>query len=243
MADPSEASPSPALLARRLLRGLDRASLATSYEGWPYASLVIYATAPGGAPLLLLSNLARHTQNIAKEPRVSLLLDGTAGLAEPLTGPRVSLLGRAERVADEALLTRFRRRHPSAEGYAGFGDFNLYRLAIERAHLVAGFGRITWIEAAALLPPGLDALAAIEEDVLTHMNEDHGAAICLYAQRLCGQQGEGWRMTGIDAEGCDLRAGGAVARRAQPSASIPGSRQPSPCCPQSRGAARQIAAP
>jgi putative heme iron utilization protein len=212
MADPSEASPSPAQLARRLLRGLDRASLATSYEGWPYASLVIYATAPDGAPLLLLSNLARHTQNIAKEPRVSLLLDGTVGLEVPLTGPRVSLLARAERVGDETLLARFRRRHPSADDYAGFGDFNLYRLVVERAHLVAGFGRISWVEAAALLPSGLDALAAIEEDVLAHMNEDHSEAIRLFAQRLCGQEGEGWRMTGIDAEGCDLRAGGRVAR-------------------------------
>jgi hypothetical protein len=35
--------------------------------------------------------------------------------------------------------------------YAGFGDFRLYRMAIARAHVVAGFGRIRWIEAAALL--------------------------------------------------------------------------------------------
>ena len=31
--------------------------------------------------------------------------------------------------------------------YAGFNDFHLYRVAIERAHLVGGFGKIRWIDA------------------------------------------------------------------------------------------------
>jgi putative heme iron utilization protein len=44
------------------------------------------------------------------------------------------------------------------------------------------------------------------------MNEDHGAALDLYANRLLGEAGTGWRMTGIDAEGADLRREGRVAR-------------------------------
>jgi putative heme iron utilization protein len=212
MADPATASLSPASTARRLLRSLDRASLATSLEGWPYASLVLYGTAPDGAPLLLISTLAQHTKNITADSRVSLLIDGTHGLDEPLTGARASLQGHAELVADPDLLARFLARHPSAEGYAGFADFQLHRVVVERAHLVAGFGRITWIERADLLPPGLDALCAIEPDILRHMNEDHAAAVQLYAQQLCGRDGAGWRMTGIDAEGLDLRHAGEVAR-------------------------------
>jgi hypothetical protein len=207
---------SPALAARRLLRSLDRAALATSLApasgGGPYASLVLAATAPDGAPLLLLSDLAQHTMNMAAEPRVALLFDGTAGLAEPLTGARATVLGRAERSADERLRARFLARHPGAALYAGFGDFHLYRVAVERAHLVAGFGRIDWIAAAELLPPGLAALAESEDDIVRHMNEDHEAAVALYARVLLGRQGEGWRLTGIDAEGIDLRRDGEVAR-------------------------------
>jgi putative heme iron utilization protein len=202
----------PALLARRLVRGLDRAVLATSLDGWPYASLVMIATAPEGEPLLLISDLAQHTMNIAAEPRVSLLFDGTAGRDEPLTGPRVSLLGEARRVDDGRLLQRFVARHPSAGFYAGFGDFHLYRVTVERAHLVAGFGRIDWIAAADLLPAGLGALAEVEADIVRHMNEDHRDAVQLYAQVLLQRQGEGWVMTGVDAEGIDLRRGGEVAR-------------------------------
>jgi heme iron utilization protein len=202
----------PALLARRLLRGLDRAVLATSLEGRPYASLVTVATAPAGEPLLLISDLAQHTMNIVGEPRVSLLFDGTAGRDEPLTGPRVSLLGEAHRVDDARLLQRFVARHPSAGLYTGFGDFHLYRVAVERAHLVAGFGRIDWIEAADLLPAGIGALAEVEADIVRHMNEDHRDAVQLYAHALLEREGEGWVMTGVDAEGADLRRGGAVAR-------------------------------
>jgi len=210
------AAPSAALTARHLLRSLDRAALATSLApasgGGPYVSLVLVATAPDGAPLLLLSDLAQHSVNIAAEPRVALLFDGTAGLSEPLTGARATVLGRAERSGDERLRARFLARHPGAALYAGFADFHLYRVAVERANLVAGFGRIDWIAAAELLPAGLAALADSEADIVRHMNEDHETAVALYARVLLGRQGEGWRLTGIDAEGIDLRRDGEVAR-------------------------------
>lgn len=210
----------PAVTARQLLRSLDRATLATALPaslrdaqgGAPYASLVLMATAPDGAPLLLLSDLAQHTINIAAEPRVALLLDGTIGRDEPLTGPRATLLGRAERSAADELRARFLARHPSAAFYAGFADFHLYRVAVDRAHLVAGFGRIDWIAAADLLPPGLAALAQSEDEIVRHMNADHADAVDLYARALLGREGAGWQLTGIDAEGADLRRGGEVAR-------------------------------
>jgi putative heme iron utilization protein len=200
-----QSSTPAAATARALLRSRDRATLATSLAGAPYASLVLAATAADGAPLLLISTLAQHTVNIAADPRVALLFDGTGGLDEPLTGPRVSVLGVAERSDDAVLRARYLARHPSAALYAGFADFHLYRVAVERAHLVAGFGRIDWIAAAALLPPGLAALAADEAALLDELNEgDPGL--------LLGRAGEGWLLTGVDAEGLDLRRAGAVAR-------------------------------
>ena len=44
------------------------------------------------------------------------------------------------------------------------------------------------------------------------MNEDHADAVQLYAGKLLGLAGTGWTMTGIDAEGIDLRQAGEVAR-------------------------------
>lgn len=184
--------------------------------GWPYPSLVQVAFDLDGTPLLLLSTLADHTKNIARDSRVGLLFDGTAGLAEPLSGPRLSVLGRAERSEEPRHRARFLARHPGAALYAGFADFNVYAVAVERAHLVAGFGRVRWLDRADLLLPGVPAaLAEAESTILSHMNADHADALRLYATVLAGRSADGagsWAMTGIDPDGCDLRRSGEMAR-------------------------------
>ncbi|HTS92071.1 MAG TPA: pyridoxamine 5'-phosphate oxidase family protein [Stellaceae bacterium] len=147
MADTPTSAASPAGQAMTVMRAADRAYLATSQRGWPFASLVLAALDADGTPMLLISDLSEHAKNIAGESRVSLLFDGTAGLADPLTGPRVTVLGHAKQSDAAERLRRFLARHPAAELYAGFKDFHLYRVEVARAHLVAGFGRIHWIDA------------------------------------------------------------------------------------------------
>jgi putative heme iron utilization protein len=141
-----------------------------------------------------------------------LLFDGTQGLDQPLTGPRATLVGRAARTTDERHRHRFLARHPDASMYAGFKDFHFYRVAVERAHMVAGFGKIRWLTAAELVPVPAPDLADAESSIVEHMNNDHGDALQLYAGKLLGLSGTDWRMTGIDVEGMDLRQGGRVAR-------------------------------
>lgn len=204
---------------RDLVRGADRAALATALPSeagaWPYASLVLTAVDHDLSPILLLSDLAEHSKAIVADDRVSLLFDGTAGFDQPLTGPRATLVGRATRTPDERLRRRYLARHPDAAGYANFGDFHFYRLAVERAHLVAGFGKIRWLAGADLRPPPLPAgLAEAEDGIVGHMNNDHADALQLCAGKLLGLPGQDWRMTGIDMEGIDLKQGGQVARLA-----------------------------
>lgn len=201
---------SPAQQARAVARACRTASLGTTMSGQsgqPYVSLVLAAFDHDATPILLLSRLAEHTKNLIGNDRVSLLCDGTADYAEPLTGPRVTLLGRAVRTDDPRHRARFLARHPSAEMYAGFGDFAFYHLAIERAHIVAGFGKIHWLDDYMYLGE-MQALVDAEVDILEHMNADHADAVQLYASSLLGRGGDGWRLCGIDPEGCDLiRAG------------------------------------
>ena len=200
-------------MMRRQTHAVLATSLAEAPGGQPYASLVAVACDIDASPLMLLSDLAQHSRNIAYEPRVSLLFDATEGHPDPLAGPRLTVLGRAKAVDDGRLLGRFTARHPSASLYAGFADFRLYRVAVDRAHLVAGFGRIEWIEASELLfTPDTRALARVEPAILAQTNEVHADAIAVYVQRVLGRAGTGWRMTGIDPEGVDLRRAGETAR-------------------------------
>src|SRR5690348_2856658 len=53
----------PAIFGRHLLRTLNRAALASSLRGAPYASLVLFVADLNASPLLLLSDLAQHSRN------------------------------------------------------------------------------------------------------------------------------------------------------------------------------------
>jgi putative heme iron utilization protein len=208
------------LALRRVVRACRKAALATILAApagdgrMPYASLVTVAVDHDLAPILLLSGLADHTRNIAADPRVSLLFDGTAHRANPQTGPRVTLQGTAARSDDPRLRARFLARLPAAAEYAGFGDFAFYRVAPERVHFVGGFARAVWFEA----PFGLDAaavaaVAEAEADILAHMNADHADAVLRMAQHLGGDDWTAWRMIGIDPDGCDLACDDRILRQ------------------------------
>lgn len=209
---PSAPGDESAAEPRHLMRALGAAALGTTMDGAPYVSLVLCACEGGASPLLMMSDLAQHTRNVAADPRASLLFDGTGGLGDPLAGARLTVMGRVDRCEDPRALDRYLARHPSAAAYAGFGDFKLYRLNLEGGHFVAGFGRIGWIPPEDLRSDGAAVLAEAEPDIVAHMNEDHAAAVDLYAQVLLGRAEKGWRMTGIDPDGADLRLGGEVVR-------------------------------
>jgi len=140
--------------AKALLADARIGTLGTlTVEGAPFASLVTVAPAEDGAPLMLLSRLAVHTQNLARDSRASLLLAEEAGPGDPLTCTRLTLTGEVIALGkDLATKARFLASHPDAAGYADFADFGFYRFDVAGAHLVAGFGRISDLAPAEFLP-------------------------------------------------------------------------------------------
>ena len=152
--------PSPAARAARGARALLEAesvgvlsTISVRRAGTPYGSVTPYALSAVGAPLLLLSRLAAHTQNLVADPRAGLFVGDKSAAADPQAGARVSLLGRVGRVdaADEPdARARYLARWPQAADYFARGDFSLWRFEIDEARLIAGFGDIRWLEGAAL---------------------------------------------------------------------------------------------
>jgi hypothetical protein len=135
----------------RALLALPRGSLGSLAERdgrlFPFVSLVLPAqrtdASADGELILLLSDLSDHAKNLQRDPRASLLMDGTLELKEPLTGPRLTLLGEVHLSPDQAGdKARYLEVHPEAAMYAGFGDFKFYRFRIAEGLFVAGFGRI-----------------------------------------------------------------------------------------------------
>jgi putative heme iron utilization protein len=187
--------------ARLLLRAARAATLATSAQGQPFASLVTPATAADLSLLMLLSGLSEHTRHLRADPRCALLVTGPAAEANPQTAPRLTVTGIAEPDADPALKARFLAVHPYAQLYADFGDFAVWRVRPQAGLFVGGFARAVRLRGADLWPDpaGIAAIAAAEAGILAHCNRDHAEALAAIA----GRPGA-WTMVGVDTEGFDL---------------------------------------
>lgn len=202
-----ENTPAPGQVARKLLRRCGKGALATidRDDGKPYTSLVVFAVMADASPVMLLSDLADHTANLKQNDGISLMLDGMEPGLESMAGSRLTVQGRISIDKDPATKARIVARHPEAAIYADFGDFNVYRITMERVHLIGGFGFIHWLDAKDVLAdaPKLDAAA---EEIIDHMNDDHADAVAAYAS-ASGMDGDQWQMIGIDTDGCDLSDG------------------------------------
>lgn len=120
--------------------------------GWPLASRVSLGVDSDGVPLILISRLSAHYGALDADARCSLLL-GETGDGDPLRHPRITVVCLAAKVPSEARAAakeQFLKRHPGAELYADFSDFDFWRLVPQRASLNAGFGRAYALTAADL---------------------------------------------------------------------------------------------
>ena len=72
--------PSHAERTRTLLAGSTDGTLSTvalNPEGHPFGSIVTFAVAADGAPLILMSTMAEHANNLDADPRSSLLVSAS----------------------------------------------------------------------------------------------------------------------------------------------------------------------
>lgn len=200
-------------IAQTLVHTVQKASLGTldKETGAPYVSLVSIACDGAGCPLFALSELARHTKNFMENQTVSLLIDGTEGLEDPMTGPRITLSGKIMRITASKDLAdcrrRFSERHPDSDVYTGFSDFSHYRLEPTSAHLISGFGRIVDLPADTFVLPknNVRAFSNFEDDLIREFNEQHEDKIAANASaRGDTTVAEDWRLVGVDPAGAIL---------------------------------------
>jgi hypothetical protein len=209
--------------ARRLARGLLRTARYGALaaldpaDGHPLATRIGLAGDMDGAPVFLISTLSAHTQALLVDTRCSILV-GEPGKGDPLAHPRLTVTGRAGRIAEgdtrERLKRRYIARHPKAALYVDFPDFSFWRLEVARASLNGGFGRAYAMMPADVLSDmtGLEGLLAFEAGAVEHMNADHADAVELYARAFCDAPPGPWQLADLDPEGLDLVLGDEVQR-------------------------------
>lgn len=204
-------TPSHAERARTLVASATNGVLSTEaveLEGHPYGSLVIFAVHEG-APIFLVSELAEHTRNLRGSSRCSLLVT-EIGPDNPLALGRLTLVGTCEPIPDaerEAAQASFLARHPQAEYYADFEDFNYWRLSVSGIRYIGGFGRMSWVDLEGWNEATPDPIAPNAKGIISHMNEDHADALRLYCEAF-SKSGPvpSATMTGVDRYGFEMSA-------------------------------------
>lgn len=120
------------------------ATHSVAMPGYPFATAVPFATDQQHRPLFLFSRLAEHTQNLAADPRASLLVRIPLADGEMA---RATMVGPVAPVDAEPLLVeRFLRYQPEAERYLQLGDFRFFRLAPTQARIIGGFAQAGWLD-------------------------------------------------------------------------------------------------
>ena len=158
--DDDLASQARALLQRQQQGVLSTISVHRS--GYPYGSMTPYALSRRGEPLILISTLAAHTQNLLADARASLFVADPDESGDPQAGTRISLLGRFARLGggEEADgRARYAARLPRAAANSQTPDFQLWGMSVETVRLVAGFGRIGWLDGDAVISAAADVSA------------------------------------------------------------------------------------
>ena len=146
-----------------LIRSTRVAALGTLHDGEPNLAMVAYAFADDFSSFYIhVSRLGKHTTDMERDPRVSLLIAETDDRrADPQTLTRVSIRGMAEVLprTDRGyaeVKRMYLERFPEAGQVFSLGDFNLWQIKPKGGRFVAGVGR-----AFNLVPEALKKIASI----------------------------------------------------------------------------------
>jgi putative heme iron utilization protein len=205
---------------RAWLLGATNATLCTlaaepEIAGFPFGSLAPFALRGDGTPFLLISAIAQHTRNLARDPRCALFVrdpNAEAGKDAQATW-RVTVVARAARIEAsgaelEELHARYAARVPDAPGYGSAHDFAFWQVAPVKVRAIGGFGAIRWLEPDAILCDPLGrGWRETSARVIEHMNEDHEEALRDIVAARAGVRPEHARITSVETSGFLLRTG------------------------------------
>jgi heme iron utilization protein len=207
-AAPDVPEPSLAERARTLVSIARIGALATHSRkcaGFPFGSVMPYAADGLGRPVLFISSMAMHTQNLHQDPRASLLITQPDSSGDPLGAARVTLLGTTAEVTAEEARDLYLSRYENARYWQEYTDFAYHRLEVSSVYFIGGFGVMGWVPAEEYANARPDPLAETAREIIRHMNADHPDALLLIARRFAGEAAAEASMTAVDRLGFHLR--------------------------------------
>ena len=202
--------PEPSLAERaRTLVSLGRTGSLSTHSrklaGFPFGSVMPYAADDVGRPVIFISSMAMHTQNLHGDARASLLIAQPDSSSDPLGAARVTLLGTTAKAPAEEVRDLYLSRHENAKYWQEYSDFGYHRLEVSGVYFIGGFGVMGWVPAEEYAGARPDPLAETAQEIIRHMNVDHADALLLIARRFADEDAGEAFMTAVDRLGFHLR--------------------------------------
>lgn len=134
--------------ARELLDKAIFASIAVlePNNGYPLVSRIAVMVDEESTPIFLASDLSGHSKALVDDDRASIMFGEPPDKGDPLAFPRVTVVGRVKKISRQdtcyfEMREAWLIKHPKSKLYIDFGDFNFYKMNVERVALNGGFGK------------------------------------------------------------------------------------------------------
>jgi heme iron utilization protein len=175
------------------------------FPGFPFGSMMPFATDELGRPIFFISSMAMHTHNLRGDPRGSLLITQPDVSGDPLGSARLTLVGNVTEAPREEVSELYLARYENAKFWQEYTDFAYFRLEVSGAYFIGGFGVMGWVSVEDYRSAAPDPLAQAAPRIIQHMNDDHTDALRLIAQRFAGESPDEATLTAVDRLGFHLR--------------------------------------
>ncbi len=163
-----------------------------------------YAADALGRPVVFISSMAMHTQNLHQDPRASLLITPPDSSDDPLGSARVTLVGTAAEVPADEVRDLYLARYEQSRYWQQYSDFAYRRLEVSDVYFIGGFGVMGWVATEEYARARPDPLAQTGPEILRRMNADPDALVRM-ARCFAGETAGEASMTAIDRLGFHLR--------------------------------------
>lgn len=206
-----------AKLARTFIKGWDTGVLNTQFqqneEEFPFGSVTPFVLTEEGEITILISDLAIHTKNILRNPKVGFtVFDMEASHKQ--AAARVSLTGYASLLEEEKNPEKYHRvseRYftffPMARNYFKAHNFYFYTIKPNHVHYIKTFGQIYSFDAGGNWNLPLPEWMGSQQGAIEHMNKDHKDALMKFSKEFIETDTQEVSLICVDGEGFHLKIG------------------------------------
>lgn len=154
--------------------------------GYPVCSVVPFILDEQFRPVIMIAEIAEHTQNAFTESKASIFLRERHDGGDVQSQWRICMIGdlcEIDKTEEAWIARKYYAHYPKARDYDDMHVFHFFRLEVKKYRIIMGFGDIRWVAGHAPYT-ACPFDRTDKEKMMAHMNADHCAAMRHYLRKI-----------------------------------------------------------